>query len=120
MKTYPLDVSVSATFVDDGAGSSVARAQIGPQVFGTLWHVKSVASQTNSTTADFGSSQLLVYQDTETPSRFLYGTFSAENDSAGGDETRLDTLSKLVLVWTRGDIGSIATATIRGMVEELR
>jgi hypothetical protein len=120
MKSYPLDTSVSATFISDGAGGSVARAEIGPKVFGTMWRVKSVATQTTSTLADFGSSQLLVYQDYESPSRYLFGTFSAENDTASGDETPLETLSKLILVWTKGDIGSIATATVRGIVEEQR
>jgi hypothetical protein len=120
MKTYPLDSSVSATFVSDGAGSSIARAQIGPTVFGIKWHVQSVATQTTSDRSEFGSSQLLVYQDTETPSRFLYGSFNADGDVASGGETALETLSKLVLVWTQGNIGSIATATIRGTVEDSR
>jgi hypothetical protein len=120
MKRYPLDTSVSTTFVADGSGGSIARAQTGPTVFGTAWHITSVASQTTSTMTEYGSSQLLVYQDTETPSRYLYGTYNAENDVASGDETVLGTLSKILLVWTRGDIGSIATATIRGFVEDQR
>jgi hypothetical protein len=121
VRRYPLDTSISATFVDDGTGTgSVARAQIGPTVYGTNWHVTGVSTQTTSDTTQYGSSQLLVYQDFESPSRFLYGSFSAENDTASGDETTLMTLSKLILVWTRGNIGAIATATLRGWVEDAR
>jgi hypothetical protein len=117
---YPLDVSISTTFVSDSAGGSVARAQIGPTVYGTTWHVTSVSTQTTSDTSVFGSSQLLVYQDFESPSRYLYGSYSGENDTASGDETILMTLSKLVLVWTKGSLGSIATAMLRGWVEDMR
>jgi hypothetical protein len=121
MTTYPLDVSISATFVSDGAGGSVARAAIGPTVYGTTWHVTAVSTQTTSTQASFGSAQLLVYQDSETPSRYLFGSFSADNDVATGDgEVLLMTLSKLSMVWTKGDIGSIATAVLRGTVEDMR
>ena len=121
MRKYPLDISVTAVFVDDGTGNgSVARAQIGPTVYGTKWHVTSVSTQTTSDTTQYGSSQLLVYQDTESPSRYLYGSFNAENDTASGDETELQTLSNLLFVWTKGNIGATAIAVIRGWVEDAR
>jgi hypothetical protein len=120
MRKYPLDLSITATFISDGAGGSIARAQVGPSVFGTIWHVTAVATQTTSDTTQFGSSQLLVYQDTESPSRFLYGSFNAESDVASGDETTLMTLSKLLFVWTKGNIGATAIAIVRGTVEDAR
>lgn len=121
MRKYPLDLSVSATFIDDGTGAgSVARTQIGPTVYGTTWHVTSVATQTTSDGTSYGSSQLLVYQDSETPSRFRFGSYSADTDVATGDEIVLMTLSNLLFVWTKGNVGAIATAILSGWVEDMR
>lgn len=120
MSKYPLYQSVTAQFVDDGAGGSVARAQLGPTVYGIDWRVQSIVTTTSSTQTQYGSSQLIVYQGQESPTSQLFGSYSGDNDVASGDEYYVMNLDRLVFVWTKGDIGSFATAIIRGVVEDAR
>src|SRR3954469_21400619 len=102
----PFSVSVSATFAANG-DDSICRASIGPTVFGYAWDVSSITTTSTSTTTQYGrTSELLVYQDSESPSSQLFGTGNADNDVATG-EFHIPTLSKLVFVWSHGDVGAI-------------
>jgi hypothetical protein len=107
-----LSVSASATFISDGAGGTVARVTLSPTVFGTEWDVKRMSVSTTSV----AQTTLRTYRNIETPSAFIDGTSKA-NANISNMEIHLQTLDKLIFVFTGGDIGAIATAIVDGTYE---
>jgi len=111
----PLLVTVTATFVDDGAGGTVARAQMGPDKQRDNWTVNRITTVTNNTTAVH--SNLQVYQNAEGPSTYLDGSFNADRDvSQLAPPLEIGPGEHLLFVWTKGQLGNIATATITGIL----
>lgn len=115
MTTIPLNVSVTAAFIDDGNGGTVARVETAPTVYGSTWHVRRIVVNTTSSGIN-GSSVFKLYRVNEQPSNMVDGTYSGDQDV---DETQfgLMALEKLIFVWTGGDLGAIATAVISGEVD---
>jgi hypothetical protein len=107
----PLDTSVTAQFLDDGAGGTIARAISGPTVFGSRWEITSISVSTTSTA--LSSSVFKLYRNNEGPSGFLEGTYSGDSDTSDTNLI-LGTLDKLIFVWTGGTLGSYATGSLRG------
>lgn len=108
MKTYPLLVSISATFGANGE----ARAILGPVVFGTDWTVKRIVTTTTSVL----ESVLNVYFNVESVSSRIDGTYSGNKD-VDDAEIPLRTLDKLVFVWQNGTPGAVATVILSGEVQ---
>lgn len=110
MATLPLLASANATFISDGVGGSVARVpHLGPRRYGTTWHVTHMVSTTNSVVP----SQVRVYRNIESPTTIVDGSDSANQDTSETDIT-LGSGEFLTFVWTKGDIGAIATITVSG------
>ena len=112
MTVLPLQASQSASFVADGQ-SSIARVWIGPSVAGTKWMIKRITVSTNSPGVLDGASRCRVYLNTETPTALIGGTYSGDQDTNETDVKLYET-DKLIVVWTGGDIGSIATVFVQG------
>jgi hypothetical protein len=110
-----LDVTVSAQFVDDGAGSTVARGITGPTVFGTSWELDTVSVSTTSTA--LLSSVFSLYVNTESPSGFRGGTYSGDRDTDTSPNISAGNLDRLIFVWTGGTLGTWATGTLTGTVK---
>lgn len=112
-----LYTSVSATFQGDGTGlGSIAQASLGPTIYGSSWVVTSMVTSTNSDGTEFGTSELRVYQGFVTPSSLRASSWTADNDQFGGERIELRTLDSLTFVWTKGNIGSVATVILRGEI----
>lgn len=97
--------SVTATFGADG----VARASIGPSVYGAKWHVDRIVVSTTSVLP----STCTVYRNVEAASAQLDHTRTGNADTS---ETSLDVPSPdaLIFVWLGGTPGAVATAVISG------
>ena len=104
----PVSVSASATFDENGR----AVAQLGPSTFGIRWTIKRMSTSTTSG----AESQLVVYRNAEQASARIDGTYTA-NQNTSETEIALQTLEKLVFVWTQGDPGSVATIVLEGTQE---
>jgi len=103
-----LNEYVRATF--DASG--IARATIGPQIYGTKWLVDRI----NVTSTSVLSSQCRVYLNAEVDTALFTGTYSGNQDSDDSDFT-MDTLDKLIFVWSGGTVGAVATAIVTGKIE---
>lgn len=105
------DTAVSATFVDDGSGGTVARAEVGPPTAFRGWHVTRLTSMTTNPSSVYTT--LRVYKNFESPSSYLDGSFRADQDTS---ETNivLNPADKLVCVWAKAPAGTIATLTVSG------
>lgn len=104
---YPLLEYVQATADADGR----AVASTGPAKYGESWDVSLINTNTTST----AQSQLIVYRGVESNSTRILGTYSGNNDTAGGGSNiKIPAQDKLVFVWTGCDVGSICTARIEG------
>lgn len=112
MQRVPLDVDISATFDVNGN----ARARIGPSVYGHKWHI---ARMVTSTTDTVLVPELRIYLNGEAPNRLLDGSYSGNLDTSAMELT-LQTLDKLVIVWSLGTPGAIATLTVQGIIEDAR
>lgn len=116
MTTIPLDTAASATFVDNGNGSSVATVQLGPAVYASTWHVRNTLITTNSTQQQFGVSTFTLYRMNQSPSSMIDGSYSGDQDTS--DTAYSLSFGQTVIgVWSGGDIGAIATLTLSGTVE---
>jgi hypothetical protein len=111
----PLQLSISATFKDNGFGGTIATAVTGPSVYGSKWNVTKIRTITNSTQT-LGASSLQIYRGTITQSNTFDNTDNADNDTDTCDESFIAG-DFLTFVWTNGDIGSVATAVISGTIE---
>lgn len=113
MTDYPLQESVTA--VADSNGRAVATR--GPQRFGDSWEVTLFGASTTSVK----ESQLIVYRGVESMTAKVASTYSANNDTAGGDPPIiLPAGDKLVFVWASADPGSICTCRIEGTLKSRR
>lgn len=92
----------------NGTGRAVAEA--GPKRAGDRWEITLINTNTNST----AQAELRVYRGVESESARLFGTFSANSDTASGSTITVGSGDKLVFVWSGADIGSICTARIEG------
>lgn len=115
-----LYTSVSATFIDDGNGGSIATAILGPTVYGHSWIVTSMVTSTTSADTTLGTTELRVYQGYVNPSSLRASSWTADNDQFGGERIELRTLENLVFEWKNGQVGSIATAVVRGEIQDVR
>jgi hypothetical protein len=109
--TTPFSTAVSATFVDDGAGSTIASAIIGPPTALAGWRIRRITSNTNNTSSVF--SVLKLYQNFVSPSQYLDGSRNADADTSETDLI-LQPGENLTAVWTKGPLGVIATLTVSG------
>lgn len=112
---FPLSISSTVTFVADNNGFRRAFIRMGPQKFGESWDVKSASISTNSV----NDCTCRMYRSTESPSRFIDGTSTA-NLNVTNIETTLDTLESLLFVFTGGDMGAYATVVLNGTVRNAR
>jgi hypothetical protein len=110
----PLNTSVNPQFISDGAGGTIARAETGPQVFGTRWEIDSVAISTTST--ELVSSIFNMFVGSDSPSGFRGGSYSGDKDVDSSPNIVLQNLDRLICIWTGGTLGSYATAVITGKV----
>jgi hypothetical protein len=106
-----LQTSGTASFISDGAGGTVATVQMGPQRYGENW---SVNSSSISTTSALPTS-CRMYRNMVSPSAFLDGTASA-NLNVSNVPVELQSLDKLIFVFTGGTMGSAATVVLNGSV----
>lgn len=112
MVTVPLDVSVSATADVNG----IARARIGPQVYGHEWHVSRIVTTTN----DFiNRNELKIYLNGEALGRIIAGTYNANQDFNEDDFT-LQTLDTLIAVWEKCAESTICTLQLQGTIKDKR
>jgi len=108
----------SATFIDAGGGKSVGRCQLGPQIFGTYWHVTSISISSNEPPDVTESSQCRIYKNVEMPSAFVEGTSAGAGDTSDS-VIDLQTLDSLLFVFTGTDehLGYQGNAILSGTVE---
>ena len=112
MSTVPLDVSVSATAGADG----IARAQIGPTIYGHTWEVRRIVTTTN----DFVlRNELKLYLNAENLGRMIGGSYNGNQDFNEDDFT-LQTLDKLIPVWSLCTTGTICTLQLQGLIHDRR
>lgn len=97
--------STSAVF--NAAG--VARASLGPAVYGSRWNVDRMVATTTSVLP----TQCDVYRNVESPLSKIDSTRTGNNDTS---ETNLDLRppDTLIFVWTNGTPGATATAILAG------
>lgn len=107
-QTFHLD---EAFLVDGGSQDlSIARAQVSPQIYGVKWRIERIATSTTSTK----DTELRIYRGDEQPNRLVDSTYSGNLDTSD-TPIIVETTEQLKFVWSLGDPGSIATATIHGM-----
>lgn len=106
MSSITLMTSVNAVFGADG----MARASVGPRVFGVTWTVERYGTNTNSAT----DTKLFVYRNNESDANYLDSSDNANNDVSDNNAIPLQTLDTLLFVWSGGSVGAIATASIFG------
>ncbi len=97
--------SVSATFGADGR--AVARA--GPNVYGSRWNVDLMVVSATSTL----ESECKVYRNVEQPTAMLDNTRTGNQDVS---DCNIDVRpgETLVVVWTGGTPGALATVVVNG------
>lgn len=101
----PLDTNRNAVFNSVG----VARLEIGPTVFGESWRVRRMTVSTDSVT----DTDVKVYLNADIDSRMVAGSYSGNRDFNETDIT-LQTLDKLIVIWTDGNPGSNVSFLLQG------
>jgi hypothetical protein len=107
----PLNTSVSAVF----SAAGIARARIGPTVYGENWRIRRMTVSTTSTV----DTDVRVYLNSEIDTQLVAGSFSGNQDFNETDLT-LQTLDNLIIVWVGGSIGANASFLLQGTVEDSR
>jgi len=105
--TFPL--SETATVVLNASGNGTI--QMGPNRLGQTWKPSIVAVGT-STAVKVPIAE--VFQG----STSLGATFSGSNDSNTLTDITVYSGQKLKIVWTGGDVGAVATASLSGTIEQ--
>ena len=111
MRKVPLDVARSAQFDANGE----TRLQIGPTVYGHSWNVKRMVTTSDSTT----EVECRVYLHGEAPNALIAGSYAGRQDFNETDIT-LQSLDKLVVVWSQGEPDKFATIQLQGTVADVR
>lgn len=111
MKTYALDASVSVPF--DANGRAVG--QLGPTIYGHSWKVERMTT----TTADTERNEVRVYMNSESPNRLIGGSDSANQDFDTVPFV-MQTLDRLIIVWSLGTPGVFATFNVFGTIQDVR
>jgi hypothetical protein len=93
----------------DGAGNGAVS--FGPGRHGVSWSIQRISVQTSTTTL---VPEARVYRDSVGEATFISGTFvgSFDTDDAIGQD--LENGERLIVAWTGGDPGAMATATFYG------
>lgn len=108
MKTRVL-TSVTATF--DASGN--ATASVGPIVNSATWTIENIGTTTTSVT----QAELSVFRGPPSASNFVEGTYAGNKDSSNSIHY-LANGELLSFVWSGGDPGTTATATLNGWQED--
>jgi hypothetical protein len=112
MPAIALDESIIA--VADANG--IATGQNGPARFGHSWHV----ARMTTTTDDFvNRNECVVYLNAATPDRVIGGSYNGNRDT-DADPFTLQTLDKLIAVWTGCVPGTNCVLQIIGTIEDGR
>lgn len=98
----------SGNAVADSAGRAVCTVQ--PLQAFEKWHVTKVTVQNSGTTL---VPMCRVYRGSETPSRFIGGTFSGQMD-ASDENFHLSSGERLLAVFSGADVGSRCVLTVEG------
>jgi hypothetical protein len=112
MPTYQLNTSGSVVLNAQGAGT--VRLQNNKPF--QKWKIDRLAV---TTTTNTNEPQVKVYLDSVSEGNLLDGTYTGSNDSTDIN-TSLLTGQSLVVVWSGGDSGAVATASIYGTMEDPR
>ncbi len=104
----PLTETPSTLFGADNRASIT----IGPQRYGHVWKITRITVSTTSVV----NTQMRMHLNTESPTAFLDGSYSGNSDTNDTSIT-LQSLDKLIFVWTGGDIGASAQVGLYGTVE---
>ncbi len=116
MAKFPLYVTQSAKFINDGKGGTIARTSMAPTIYGVTWKIKRVVT---TTTSIDGQSEFRLYKNTESDANLIDGSYSGNQDSAD-IEIPVGTLDNMICVWINGDLDSFATVTFTGEVDNGR
>jgi hypothetical protein len=107
-----LDVSVNATANANG----VARGSLGPTVYGHSWNISRITTTTN----DFNKrNEVRVYLNGESQQRLLAGSYNGNQDFNETTVT-LQTLDKLIPVWSGCTPGTVCTLQVQGTITDRR
>lgn len=112
MPKYQLNTSGSVVLNANGAGT--VRLQNNKPF--QKWTVNRVAV---TTTTNVSEPSVKVYLDSVSEGNLLDGTYTGSNDSSDINASLL-TGQSLVVVWSDGDSGAVATASIYGEMEDPR
>ncbi len=102
------ELNTSAQVVLDASGNG--QVTVGPNRATEYWHVTKMAVLT-STAVKVPSAY--VYTDSVSPSNLLDATYTGSQDSTDLD-VPLAPGRRLVIRWTGGDVGALATVSIYG------
>lgn len=112
MGTVALNESITATAGPDG----IARAELGPKVYGHEWAVTRLTTTTN----DFANrNELHVYLNGESLGQMVAGSYNANQDFNDDDFT-LQTLDRLIIVWSKCTPGTFCTFQLQGVIKDRR
>ena len=116
MRGRQLNEAVSVSF-SGSAGNAGGTGFLGPGRYGIIWHVTRIL--TNASTPTTQQLTLQVYRGAATPSAFLTGTYSGQQDA---DDIRLDLSygDQLACVYSGGNPGDVGTVTLIGTFEDIR
>jgi hypothetical protein len=108
MPSVVLDDAASTTLSAAGAGT----VRIGPNRPATRWRVTNLAVLTSTAV---NVPQALVYRGSASPVNLIAGTSTGSQDSTDLD-VLLFTGQVLTVVWSGGDVGATATASVYGQL----
>lgn len=112
MSVYPLMEYAQATADANGR----ATANVGPQRYGDTWVIRSMTTSSDSTS----ECKMKVYRGVESTSSLVLGTYSGNQDTAGGTELTIGAQDKLVFVWEGASLGATCTCRIEGDLQSRR
>jgi hypothetical protein len=106
-QTRPLRDAAQVTLDSNGDG----QVSFGPGRHGSRWTVTRVSVQTSTSTL---VPEARIYRDSVGDATFISGTFVGSFDTDSGLSEELHQGERLIVRWTGGDSGAVATATWGG------